>query len=160
MMYDVEIVQLSNQFLTDYPTNVYSELMIKQGRPYSCLVVDTHYDYFVCIPFRSSIGHNNAYIFNQSRRSQHSRSGLDYSKVVIIKDDNYIDSATVIVDQDEYTEAMRNMSSIVREVTKYIDGYVNHMNGTNILHNREFDRKYKFSTLPYFHDILGIPTTE
>ena len=158
MEYDVEIVLLSNKFIADYPQNKYPELMIKQGRPYSCLIVETHYGYFICIPFRSSIPHNNAYIFKNSARSRRSRSGLDYSKVVLIKNADYIDSSNAIVDKDEYNETFDNMQRIVRNVTEYIEDYVNHINGTNVLHIRDFNRKYKFCTLPYFHDILGIKT--
>lgn len=157
MEYDVEIYLLSDKFLKDYPKTKYPELMLKKERPYSCLVIDTHDEYFICIPFRSSISHNNAYIFKGTERARKSRSGLNYSKVVLIKDISYINSSkAAIVDQDEFTTAKRNMNRIVDEIIKYIDGYVNHINGSILLHNREFERKYKFSTLPYFHDILGL----
>lgn len=112
--------------------------------------------YFICIPYRSSILHNNAFIFQNTTRSQRSRSGLDYSKVVLISNDEYIDSSNAIVDQDEYRQTMLHMTRIVSDITKYINDYINHVNGTNILHIREYERKYKMSTLPYFHDVLGI----
>ncbi|MBQ2347952.1 MAG: hypothetical protein II388_06215 [Clostridia bacterium] len=156
MDYDVDIVQLSKKFSVDYPQNKYPELMLKQGRPYSCLIIETHYGFFICIPFRSSILHNNAFIFKGSARSKKSRSGLDYSKIILIKDLDYIDNNNAVVDKDEYNETIANIPQIVRKVSKYIDDYVNHINGTRVLHTREFDRKYKYSTLSYFHDILEI----
>lgn len=65
-----------------------------------------------------------------------------------------------IVDRDEYSEAMANIKQIVTDSEKYLDTYINHVNKTTILHEREYNRHYKFSTLPYFHDILNIPNIE
>ncbi len=100
--------------------------------------------------------HNNAYIFKNTKRSKKSRSGLNYSKVILIKDCKYLSSDIAIVDQDEYNEAMINMPKIVNDVIKYIDKYIGHVKGDILLKEKEFERKYKFSTLPYFHDVLGI----
>ena len=156
MDFDVQVYLLSSKFIEDYSSTEYPELMNKKGRPYSCLLIDLHLDYFICIPFRSHINHRNAYMFKKSQRSKRSRSGLDYSKLVLIKDGKYLDNAVAIVDQDEYSEAMANMKSIVNDVVKYIDNYVSHEQGKLLMHEREFDRLYKFSTLRYFHDILGL----
>ena len=69
----------------------------------------------------------------------------------------YIDSVTpAIVDRDEYSEMMRNIATIVQDALDYVNAYVNHKNGTAPLHPREYARKYGFSTLPYFDDILGL----
>ena len=62
-----------------------------------------------------------------------------------------------IVDRDEYSEAMSNINQIVFGSEKYLNTYINHVNQTQVLHQREYDRHYKFSTLPYFHDVLNIP---
>lgn len=158
MDYDVDVYLLSQQFQTDYPASAYPEIMYKQGRPYNCLLIDSHQNYFICVPFRSSINHSNAYMFKSSQRSIYCRSGLDYSKAVIISDTKYLDTTAAIVDQDEYTEAMRNMNTIAQEVVLYVDTYVGHVSRTAPIHEREFQRKYQFSTLKYFHDILGIKT--
>ena len=131
--------------------------MHKQGRPYTCLLIESHHDYFICVPFRSYITHKNAFLFTKTSRSRKTKSGLDYSKIAIIKDNNYFDSiTTAIVDQDEYTEMLRNISAIVEEANDYVNTYIKHINGTSPLHPRTFARKYQYSTLPYFHDILGI----
>lgn len=156
MDFDVQVYLLSSKFIEDYSSTEYPELMNKKGRPYSCLLIDLHADYFICIPFRSHINHRNAYMFKKSQRSKRSRSGLDYSKLVLIKDGKYLDNAVAIVDQDEYSEAMANMKRIVHDVVKYIDNYVSCEQGKLLMHEREFDRLYKFSTLRYFHDILGL----
>ncbi len=157
MVYDSELSLLSSKFTQDYSPAVYPELMHKHGRPYICLLIESHNDYFICVPFRSSIEHKNAFLFTGTARSKKSNSGLDYTKIAIIKDSNYFDSATAaIVDQDEYAEMMRNLPTIVREATDYVDTYINHVNGTAVMHPRAFARKYQYSTLPYFHDIMRI----
>ena len=129
MNFDYEIYRLSPEFLIDYPKEKYPELLIKPARPYNCLLVDLHTDYFLCIPFRSNINHNNAYMFKNTARSIKSKSGLDYSKMVIIKE-------------------------IVSDAVFYLDTYIGHINGTSPLHPKEYDRRYRFSTLPYFNDII------
>ncbi len=61
MDYLAQIYLLSSKFIQDYPSCDYPELMYKQGRPYACLLIDTHDGYFICVPFRSSISHKNGY---------------------------------------------------------------------------------------------------
>ena len=157
MDYAVDVCQLSHSFYSAYPLTQYPEIMRKNERPYTCLLIETREDYVICVPFRSSIHHNDAFLFTNTKRSLHTRSGLDYKKTVIIKDLSYIDSTTpVVVDNDEYTAMMINIRTIVTEVDRYIKAYVNHVSGSAILHQREFLRHYRFSTLPYFHDILGV----
>lgn len=87
-------------------------------------------DFYVCIPFRSNIQHGYAYKFKDSARAKQVSSGLDYSKILIIKDSKYIADGTTIVDKDEYNEAMKNMSRITEEVVEYIQEYINHITGT------------------------------
>lgn len=142
MEYDSELSLLSPKFTQDYPPATYPELMHKQGRPYTCLLIDTHDDYFNCIPFRLSIRHKNAYMFTGTARSKKTKSGLDYSKIAIIKDIDYFDSKTAIVDQDEYAEMMKNLPTIVKEANDYVNAYIKHINGTDTMHSKEFSRKY------------------
>ena len=158
MDFDHTIYLLSSDFITDYPPTKYPELMHKQGRPYTCLLIDSHDGYFICVPFRSSIHHKNAFLFKSTLRSRRTSSGLDYTKMVLIEDSRYIDSShPAIVDSDEYHELLLHLPQIVSEVIEYVDCYVNHINGKSPLHPREFLRKYQYSTLAYFHDILGLP---
>ena len=73
MKIEVEINQLSEEFLREYPASQYPELMCKQGRPYSCLLLDLDFGYIICIPYRSSIRHKNAFLFTGTERG--GRSG-------------------------------------------------------------------------------------
>lgn len=157
MDYLSQVYLLSTKFVQDYPASTYPELMHKMGRPYTCLLINTHEDYFICVPFRSFITHKNAFLFKGTTRSQRTQSGLDYSKIVIISNPDYIDSSTpAVVDQDEYNEMMSHLSQIVKEAVSYVDTYINHVNGSSPLHPRQFARQYGYTTLAYFHDILRL----
>ena len=157
MDYDSDLYLLSAKFTQDYPAKIYPELMHKQGRPYTCLLIDTHDNFFICVPFRSCIQHKNSFLFHDTVRSRQTSSGLDYSKIAIIRNPDYLDSSThAIVDQDEYNEMKRNLSVIVQEVNDYVDTYINHIKGITVLHPKQYARRYQYATLPYFHDIMEI----
>lgn len=157
MGYDLDLYRLSSRFSQDYPCDKYPELLCKTGRPYTCLLIDSHYDYFICVPFRSFIKHKNAFLFHGTSRSKRTISGLDYSKIIIVQNNDYLDSdPKPVVDSNEYKEMIKNLPYIVKDVNDYINTYVKHVNGTEPIHFRKFARKYGCSTLPYFHDILGV----
>lgn len=156
MEFDVEVRKLSQDFYTAYPRTQYPEILEKGSRAYTCLLIDTHDDYLICVPFRSEMSHNQGFHFVGTARSMQSRSGLDYKKSVIINNMDYISSDPAIVDSDEYAMMMSHINSIVESAVSYVNTYIQHVNGTNPLHPREFNRRYLYSTLPYFHDILGI----
>lgn len=153
--FDVEVRYLTAQFLNDYPQTTCPELERKPNRRYACLLVDTHQGYFICVPFRSRVQHKNGFRFRNSNRSRRTPSGLDYSKIVLVSEMDYV-GAPAVVDQDEYKETMQNIRKIVEEACEYIERYVKHVTGEKVLHEREYQRRYGMSSLPYFHDVLGI----
>lgn len=153
-MPNLKICTLSSSFFQKYPDPPFSEIERKPTRPYSCLVFPIFPGLFVCVPFRSHIPHNNAFLFRNSKRSQKSRSGIDYSKLVIISDISDISSKPGIVDKDEYNEASIRYKKIEKDVEKYIMSYMNHITGQTVLAPADYSRKYKFSTLPYFESLL------
>ena len=53
---------------------------------------------------------------------------------------------------------MTHLPQIVKEAVTYVNTYISHATGITPLHPRQLARQYGFSTLPYFHDILGIAT--
>lgn len=156
MTFDYQVLQLSTTFYSDHPALEYPEILQKKPRPYTCLLIDLHYSYYICVPFRSEIHHSNAFCFQQSRRSRVHRSGLDYSKIAIINKTSYLDSSSAVIDQDEYRELTRHITKIVNQVNKYISTYIEHVTGKRPLSPREYNRKYQFSTLPYYHQELGL----
>lgn len=151
MEYTNQIVALTAAFYTSYPPAAYPEILTKASRPYNCLLVETHYNFYICLPFRTNIQHKYAYRFKNSLRSQKNKSGIDYSKMVIINDDRYISWGAYTIDQDEYREAMQHLNVIVRDALDYLDNYIHYIQGTSRLAAQEFQRRYGRSTLPYFH---------
>lgn len=120
--FDYQILNLTDAFYEAYPNPPFTEILEKRHRAYNCLLLQTHQQYFICVPYRSHISHFNAFLFRKSARSRRSRSRLDYSKAVIIQNDSYVGSEDAVIDDDEYKETAENIQKIRREVTVYIDG--------------------------------------
>ncbi|MCM1386707.1 MAG: hypothetical protein NC231_05240 [Bacillus sp. (in: Bacteria)] len=155
--FDYQILNLTNKFYSDYPDPPYKEIVRKNSRPYNCLLVQSHYGYFICIPYRSHISHKYAFKFKNSIRSKKTSSGLDYSKIVIITNKEYIGSTDAIIDKDEFNETRNNIEYIKNDAQQYIDNYVNYLMGRAVKYDkREFERIYGYSTLQYFHNELEI----
>ena len=149
------VKKLSPKFYADYDEAAYPEILRKKNRPYNCLFFSTK-DYVICVPFRSNVNHRYGFRFKKSARSTKSRSGLDYKKIVIIKNTEYIGDDTAVIDKDEFTEAIENISKIKKEVLKFINDYVRNLKGEIRLDTREFNRRYQWSSLQYFHKELGL----
>ncbi len=156
MEFDIDICSLSKNFYDDYPIKKYPEIMCKENRPYTCLLIDFHNKYLICIPFRSNVKHSESFTFSNTKRSKKSKSGLDYKKAILIENKRYIDNNNVVVDSDEYREMIKNKNKIANDINNYINEYISFANGEKSAKCKEYDRKYKYSTLPYFNDILGI----
>ena len=153
---DCQILKLTTDFYAAYPSRLYKELLEKRQRAYNCILFQSHYGYFICVPYRTEINHKYAYCFKKSARSRIHKSGLDYTKIVVITDTRFIDTKDALVDKDEYNETMVNLDKIKREVLNYVEDYVSHIKREKMLHVKEFKRRYLFSTLKYFHMELGI----
>lgn len=150
-----EIKKLSNQFFVDFPSSNYPDIVQDPMRPYMVLIFPLNNQLYLCIPFRTHMNHNNGYAFRNSQRSLTNKSGIDYSKTLIIQDLNYLDGNQV-VDQDEYNEMSIRIEVIKSDVISYVNDYVNHHKNINQLHPREYNRRYRYTTLKYFHSLLGI----
>lgn len=153
---DYQIIKLSEKFYKHYKNPPYCEILKKTSRAYNCLLFRTHYDYFICIPYRSEIKHSFSYLFQKSERSSKHKSGLDYTKILIINKTEYLDTKDAIIDKDEYNETIKNFEKIKRAALEYVEGYIDHIRKKKVLHSKVFARKYGFSTLPYFHEELGL----
>ena len=154
---DFQIRRLSTKFYSAYDGKNYPEILAKNNRSYNCLLFETHYDYFICVPFRSEIKHPYSFRFKKSKRSQSHKSGLDYQKIVIIENLDYLDDGVAIVDKDEYREAISNIEKIKRDALHFVEDYVKYWkNDKKSLSNEEFNRRYKWSSLQYFHLERGI----
>lgn len=153
---DYQILRLTDYFYKAYPNPPYIEILKKKNRVYTCLLFQSHYNYFICVPYRSEILHDYAYHFKSSQRSKRHKSGLDYSKIVIIVCREYVDIKDTLIDRDEFRETIKNLERIKRGALEYVESYIVHMNRKKILHPAEFRRRYQYSSLKYFHKELGI----
>lgn len=154
--FDFQILQLTDKFYTNYPNPPYIEILKKEKRSYNCVLIQSQYGYFLCIPYRSEINHEFSYRFKATTRSKKHKSGLDYTKMVIISDLNFLGNKTSTIDQDEYNETRDNICFIQKSALKFVNDYIAHIRRISILHKREFSRRYRFSPLKYFHKELGI----
>lgn len=146
-----KINYLSSDFFQEYKSSDYPEIESKEKRPYMVLLINVCNNTFA-IPFRTNVKHKSCYQFKNSSRNTDSSTGLDYSKAVIVNDKKYIGNQAFI-DRKEYLELNSKYYFIIKQFTKYINGYKRYINGEL----NEFEsRKYKFSTLQYFHNELGI----
>lgn len=153
---DYQILQLTTKFYQNFPDPPYHEILQKQTRAYNCLLFQSHYGYFICIPYRSEISHPYSFRFKHTVRSGKHKSGLDYTKIVIINDTSYLSSQNALIDKDEFNATMIHLEQIKQEALSFIEDYVNHINGIKPLHTQEFLRRYRFSPLQYFHKELGL----
>lgn len=110
------------------------------------------------MPYRSEISHKYAFRFKDSQRAKLHKSGLDYTKIIIISNKEYISDDTALIDDDEYVETIHNIEQIKSGALKFVEDYVEHVKGHRLLNIREFNRRYSYSTLQYFHKELGVET--
>ena len=153
---DSQILKLSDEFYKRYPNPPNVEILKKQKRAYNCLLFQTHYNYFICIPYRSNISHPYSFLFRKSKRSTISKSGLDYTKILILNKTKYLDSKDALIDKDEFNETMCNLDKIKKDALTYVEDYVAILKKKKTIHPSEFKRKYGRSSLKYFHKELGI----
>lgn len=153
---DYQILKLTPQFYRDHPDPPYHEILKKKQRAYNCLLFQSHYDYYICIPYRSEITHPYSFRFRKTQRSQKHKSGLDYTKIVIITKSEYVDTKDALIDKDEFNETIKHLERIKKEAITFVEEYVQHVSGSKKMDPREFKRRYAYSPLTYFHWELGI----
>ena len=101
---DYQILKLTKLFYQKYPNPPFTEIVNKNNRAYNCLLFQSHYDYYICVPYRTEISHKYAFRFKKSKRSKIHKSGLDYTKIIIVSNGDFIDGKDVLIDKDEYKE--------------------------------------------------------
>ena len=148
------IVTLNDDFYERYKSNDYPELLQKKTRPYNCLLTKSERGYYICIPFRSRIKHKDAFLFYDKSKKGFS-PGLDYTKTIIFKDLFYINTKKGNVKREHYLETYYNIIVICEQVSDYIDTYKEYVIEKD-KKAMKLERRYKYSTLQYFHKELGI----
>ena len=142
---------LSNEFYRKYNSLEYPEIENKNTRPYMVMLVKIDNNTFA-VPFRTNISHSNCYKFKSSERPTNKVTGLDYTKAVIVNDDAYI-GATATIDNKEYIELNQRYRFIIKQFQKFVYDYIDYVNGKRNFYN---EKKFKYTTLKYFHKELGL----
>ena len=145
----VELRKLSKEFYKAYPHSKYPEMEAKENRPYVVLLVEINKIQFA-IPLRTNIRHSYCYKFKTSDRETKSSTGIDFSKAVVISKDSYLGEKTDINDK-EYLELQQKTFFIISKFRKYVNDYINYRKHGG---NEYVAKRYSFSTLKYFDDIL------
>ena len=153
MNIEYKIVTLTEKFYLDYPSDNYPEILEKSKRAYNCLMLELN-DYYICIPYRSEMRHNHGYKFTKSKRSIKSQSGLDYTKIVIVKNIEYLSKLNAVIDADEFKETVENIGKIARGANRFITDYIKIVR--NNVDDKGLPKRFRFSTLQYFHKELSI----
>ena len=104
------------------------------------------------LPLRTNIKHNSCYKFQYSSRPTDSITGIDFSKAVIVNEEKYIGEVAEI-DNKEYVELNDRIAFIISKFRTYIKGYYSYAAGKS---NEYQAKRYKYTTLKYFHKELGI----
>ena len=138
---DFKICILSDKFYRDYPIEKYPELEQKSGRPFLIMLVMI-LDKLFAIPFRTNIKHKYAYIFKESNRMTYNKTGLDYTKAVLIEKLSYL-GRTAIVDNKEFQELNKHFYEIQLGFKRYLLKYYKQKKFVNL--------EKDYSTLQYFH---------
>lgn len=144
--------KLSSQFFIDFPKMNFPEIEEKVDRPYVVLLVKIGNNAFG-LPLRTNLRHSYGYKFVSTTRQTNSSTGIDFTKAVILNNTQYLGKATTI-DNKEYIELDSKFFHIKAKFERYVQGYVSYKKKNVIDENLE--RKYKYSTLQYYHKELGI----
>jgi protein AbiQ len=121
------------------------DVSLGKTRGYGVVVVRLEGGLLFGIPLRSNIKH-------KERFSTVDRKGLDYSKAVLISDEDHISQEPFNIPQNEYVMIVDREMHIREKFEKYIKKYIKaaKANDLNVL------REYRFSTLQNYHVQLKI----
>lgn len=105
------------------------------------------------IPLRSNMNHNNGFKTIPIKRGKTLIwNALDYSKALIVEQDDIESTAFQLRTQEEFDKIQLNKEKIKSEFEKYVSSYLECVkNGTGTT-----DKRFRFSTLKYFHVELGL----
>lgn len=127
----------------------YEQVLKKQNRGYGLAFIETDHHTFA-IPLRSNLNHPNGFKTVLDRETK-SWNGLDYSKAIVVQEADLNTTAFKPRDGREYDKIQKNKDKIKAEFIQYLDEYIQAVRSQQPL-----DRKFKFTTLQYFHQDLGL----
>ena len=141
-------VFLSKKFYNTYPTSMYPEIEQKENRPYIQVCVEIDGVQYA-IPLRSDIHHPHVLWTDKENNC-----GVDFSKAVVIKDEEYIDSVKEPHLRQNEFDALRGKDyKIQTKMAKYIADYKKAKKDLSKPTNQTL---VKYSTLQYFEKEIGL----
>lgn len=144
----VKFVFLTKEFLDKYSNIENTQIEIKEYRPHM-LIKETinNQNLTFAVPLRSNITHKNAFML-------YGKSGVDYSKAVVVNPNKDLKKDYPIIRDKEYKKIEKNFYKILGGFRKFI----HHYNDEVVVHPDKAENKTtaKFSSLQYFHNELGI----
>jgi protein AbiQ len=149
----MQFFRLSSAFYAQYGR--FGEVLNKESRPYYVLLLEVD-TLTYAIPLRSHITHAYCHIANPAIKS-----GLDYSKAVIIIDkDKYVDPAPVTIRQNEFDVLKKREFQISQQFASYAASYKREI--LRRLENPALPESglCRYSSLKYFHKELGLAVKE
>lgn len=74
--------------------------------------------------------------------------------MLILSDARYLSEKQAVIDTDEYKEMRENINKIAKGAFNYLKDYILHIKGIRLLQPEEFRRRYQYSALRYFDDLM------
>lgn len=148
----IKLVKLADEFFAENSdliealhTGPGGDVTAEKTRGYGVVTVRIENGMLFGIPLRSHITHRSAFITKNTK-------GLDYTKAVLIKDQNHVSQDSFLIPQDEFVKIANRELFIRERFEKYVKKYIKAANSgdKNIL------REYQFSTLQNYHAELMI----
>ena len=134
------------KFYENYPSDKYKEMMTKENRPYTQVIVNINNLKFA-VPLRSGISHSNDVLWTNKAE----KHGLDFTKAILILDDEYLCSEKVFIKNKEHKSLLGKEYIVKKKMEKCIDNYKKAKNNLKEKHNVEY---CKYSTLQYFENYI------
>jgi protein AbiQ len=129
------------------------EILTKEDRPYYVLLL-TIDSLTYAIPLRSHIHHSYCFA---AREEAGEKSGLDFSKAVVIDDDTaYVDQSPVTIRQEEFDVLKTQEYQIKVQFSAYVAEYKKQTLRRQKNPGLPVKGLCKYSALQYFHKELGL----
>lgn len=149
----MDIRKLDHSFYRD---NGHLVQTLTKERGYGIVVINTAGGLKFGIPLRSNLPNKACFVTKTEVQPNGviQKSGLDYSKALLITSDDYISNAVFFIPTDERDAISKRSREIAKEFEKYTEKYIRAVqNG----HERTLgSREYRFTTLQNYHAELGL----
>ena len=132
--------------------SLHEEILTNENRPYYVLILELD-NLTYAIPLRSNITHSYSFIADSSANQ---KKGLDYSKAVVITNDQYIDSSPVTIRQNEYNIYKQREYLIKKQFSSYVARYKKEVQRRHKNPALPVSLLYLYSSLKHFHKELGL----